>query len=90
MRRPAAARDFPQAIRISYIPFKQEPLRSLRFVQMLSGIEDYEILNAIAQKDKTHADSFCKRGMRSFVEYITDVDAFDALEQELVSAYDAL
>ena len=71
-------------------PFKEEPLRSLRFVQMLSGIEDYEILNAIAQKDKTLADSLCKRGMRSFVEYITDVDAFDALEQELVSAYDAL
>jgi hypothetical protein len=71
-------------------PFKQEPLRSLRFVQMLSGIEDYEILNAIAQKDKELADSLCKRGMRSFVEYITDVDAFDALEQELVSAYDAL
>ena len=41
-------------------------------------------------RSKELADSLCKCGMRSFVEYITDVDAFDALEQELVSAYDAL
>ncbi len=71
-------------------PVEGEPLRSLRFMQMMSGIEDYEILHAIAQHDKTFADQLCKRGMRSFLEYITDVDAFDALEKELVAAYDAL
>ena len=67
-----------------------EPLRSPRFMQMMCGIEDYEILRSISEADKATADGLCRRAMRSFIEYTTDVEAFDALQKELVEVYDEM
>lgn len=69
-------------------PWKDIPLRSLRYQQMKCGVEDYEILRALSLHDRAKADAVCRSVLLTFDEYIKDVDAFDAIAQELVLAYD--
>lgn len=71
-------------------PYGDQVLRSLRFMQMKCGVEDYEILKAISLNNKKTADAICRRAMYSFDDYITDVDEFDAIAKDLVEAYDAM
>ncbi|MBQ8253977.1 MAG: DUF4091 domain-containing protein [Clostridia bacterium] len=71
-------------------PYGDKVLRSLRFMQMKCGVEDYEILRALSLSDKTVADKICRRAMYAFDEYITDVEEFDKIQKELVAAYDAI
>jgi len=69
-------------------PYKDQPLRSLRFLQMKCGAEEYEILHAFAKTDKGAADGICRRVLRAFDDYITDVAEFDAVSAELVARFD--
>ncbi|MBP3300884.1 MAG: DUF4091 domain-containing protein [Clostridia bacterium] len=69
-------------------PYKDQPLRSLRFLQMKCGAEEYEILHALAETEKAAADGICRRVLRTFDDYITDVAEFDAISTELVKRFD--
>ena len=71
-------------------PCGSQVLRSLRFMQMKCGVEDYEILRALSLADKTAADKLCRRALYAFDEYITDVDEFDQIQKDLVKAYDEI
>ncbi len=68
-------------------PYGDQVLRSLRFMQMKSGVEDYEILRALSLSDKDKANKLCRRAMYSFDDYITDVEEFDKIQADLVKAY---
>ena len=65
-------------------PGPHGPLRSLRYEQMKAGVEDYELLRALSQTDRTVADRLCRQAFRSFDDYITDPETFDRLHDELV------
>lgn len=71
-------------------PCGSQVLRSLRFMQMKCGVEDYEILRALSLADKTAADKLCRRALYAFDEYITDVEEFDQIQKDLVKAYDEI
>ncbi len=69
-------------------PYEDKVLRSLRYMQMKCGVEDYEILRALSNSDKALADKICRSAMVAFDDYIKDVDEFDRIQSELVKAYD--
>ena len=69
-------------------PGNGEPLRSLRYMEMKCGIEDYTVLNELAKTDKAAADKLCRRAMYSFDRYITDTEEFDNIISDLIDAYD--
>ncbi len=71
-------------------PYKDQVLRSLRFMQQKCGVEDYEILRAISLTDKERADKICRGVMYSFNDYITDVEEFDRIQAEIVKIYDEM
>ena len=71
-------------------PYGDRVLRSLRFMQMKCGVEDYEILRALSLSDKDAANKLCRSAMYSFDDYITDVDEFDKIQAELVKTYDKI
>ncbi len=59
---------------------------SIRFEEMLSGIEDYEMLMALRARDAAAADRIAASAISSFTEYVRDVAAFRGLEQHLLDA----
>jgi hypothetical protein len=71
-------------------PYGDQVLRSLRFMQMKCGVQDYEILRALSQSDPATADALCRRALFAFDDYLTDVEEFDALQNELVATYDSI
>ena len=71
-------------------PYKNQPLRSLRFQQMKCGAEEYEILRSLSLRDKNQADRICRRAFRAFDDYVTDPDEFDRICADLTEAYDSL
>lgn len=71
-------------------PYGDQVLRSLRFMQMKCGVQDYEILRAISLTDKDSANKLCRRAMYSFDDYITDVEEFDKIQADLVKTYDEI
>lgn len=71
-------------------PYGEQVLRSLRFMQMKCGVEDYEILKALSLSNKEAANKICRRVLYSFDEYITDVEEFDKIHTELVETYDKI
>ncbi|MBO5041298.1 MAG: DUF4091 domain-containing protein [Clostridia bacterium] len=71
-------------------PYKDQVLRSLRFMQQKCGVEDYEILRGISLVDKASADKICRHVIYAFNEYITDVEEFDGIQAEIVKIYDEM
>ena len=71
-------------------PGEGEPWMSMRLEAHRESAEEYEILCAIAAKDKELADRLCSRGLRSFHDVTYDGRAFRALREELVQTYESL
>ena len=67
-------------------PGEGEPWSSVRFEAMGMGIEDYELLRLLAEKDKTHADAICTSVMRSFHDVDKTPAAFDQAHVRLLDA----
>ena len=75
---------------ICYPGNKNGPWMSVRAERMRTGAEDCELLHMIADKDKVKADALCANVLKSFDEYSTDVNVFDANYIRLLEAADAL
>ncbi len=71
-------------------PYGDQILRSLRFMQMKCGVQDYEILRAISLTDKEKADRLCRSALLAFDDYITDVEEFDRISADIVKIYDEM
>jgi hypothetical protein len=59
---------------------------SIRFEAMREGIEDYEMLIALAARDHVAAEQICASAVSSFTEYVRDAAAFRSIEQKLLEA----
>ncbi len=67
-------------------PGPDGPWSSVRFEAMGAGIEDYELLRIVAQRDEKLADEICSRLVRTFTDYDAKVDTFNAVHLELLDA----
>ena len=59
---------------------------SIRFETMREGIEDYELLNALAARDRAAAEQICASAVSSFTDYVRDAAAFRSIELQLLEA----
>jgi hypothetical protein len=59
---------------------------SIRLETMLAGIEDYELLQALKQKDPAAAQRLVQAAIASFTEYVRDPVAFRRIERQLLEA----
>jgi hypothetical protein len=59
---------------------------SIRQEAMLEGIEDYELLRLLKQKNPAEADRLAKSAIGGFTDYVRDPAAFRALGRELLEA----
>jgi hypothetical protein len=67
-------------------PGDDGPWSSVRFEAMAAGIEDYELLRAVAERDEKLADEICMKVMRTFTDYDATVSGFDAAFLTLLDA----
>ena len=65
-------------------PGDDGPWSSVRFEAMGSGIEDYELLRQIGERDEALADELCTSLVRTFTDYDAKVDTFDAVHRRLL------
>ena len=70
---------YPDKERLSVLP-------SLRLEAMRAGIEDYEMLVALARRDPVAADAIAREAVASFTDYVRDPAAFRRIEARLVEA----
>lgn len=68
-------------------PGEREPWMSIRLENQRESAEEYEMLQLIARKDKSAADSLCRRGLRKFSEAQYDPCEFARLLEDLYSEY---
>jgi hypothetical protein len=54
---------------------------------MREGIEDYELLNLLAQRDPAKAHSLAQRDIAGMTEYVRDVPTFRVLQAQLLDAF---
>ena len=59
---------------------------SIRLEAMREGIEDYELLNSLSQRDPAKAQSLAQAAIGGMTEYVRDVPAFRRLQAELLTA----
>ena len=59
---------------------------SIRFEAMRDGIEDYELLHALAARQPEKAMRIAKKAVPSFTGYVRDVTAFRKLQAELLTS----
>jgi len=59
---------------------------SIRFETMREGIEDYEMLNALAARDHAAAEQICASAVSSFTDYVRDAAAFRSIQLRLLEA----
>jgi glycosyl hydrolase family 123 len=59
---------------------------SIRFEAMRAGIEDYEMLRALKERDPAAADQIAASAVSSFTDYVRDVATFRKIEQRLLEA----
>lgn len=69
-------------------PGEGEPWMSMRLEAHRESAEEYEMLLAIAAKDKAAADALCARGFRSFHDVTYDGQEFCALREALLQTYE--
>jgi hypothetical protein len=67
-------------------PGDDGPWSSVRFEAMASGIEDYELLRAVAVRNERLADEICLQLVRSFTDYDATVEKFDTVHLQLLEA----
>ena len=65
-------------------PEKNSILSSIRLEAMREGIEDYELLAALATKDQAKAQDLAKAAVPNFNDYVRDVDTFRKLRRQLL------
>ena len=65
-------------------PGNGEPWMSVRLESQRESAEDYEILKAIAAKDKTAADNICEKCFRKFNDVENDALIFDKIHTEML------
>jgi hypothetical protein len=53
---------------------------------MASGIEDYELLRAVAARDEKLADEICSQLVRTFTDYDAKVQKFETVHLQLLEA----
>jgi Glycoside hydrolase 123, catalytic domain len=61
-------------------------LPSIRLEAMRAGIEDYEMLVALARRDRAAADALAREAVATFTDYVRDPAAFRRIEAKLVEA----
>jgi hypothetical protein len=67
-------------------PGEGEPWMSMRLEAHRESAEDYEMLKAIAQKDKAAADRLCEKCFRKFNDVENDASAFEKTKIEILEA----
>jgi hypothetical protein len=65
---------------------KRHSLDSIRYEAMRDGIEDYELLRILAEKDKAEADEICQMVVRSLTDYTLEPEEFGRVRRELLRA----
>jgi hypothetical protein len=70
---------YPDRARLSVFP-------SIRLEAMRAGIEDYEMLVALARRDRAGADALAREAVTSFTDYVRDPAAFRRIEAKLIEA----
>jgi hypothetical protein len=70
---------YPDRARLSVLP-------SIRLEAMRAGIEDYEMLVALARRDRGAADALAREAVASFTDYVRDPTAFRRIEARLIEA----
>jgi hypothetical protein len=73
---------YPDRPRLSVLP-------SIRLEAMRAGIEDYEMLVALARRDRGAADRLAREAVASFTDYVRDPTAFRRIEARLIEALSA-
>jgi hypothetical protein len=68
-------------------PGPDGPLDSIRFEAMRDGIEDYELLRLLAERDPEAAHAICGQIIRNFDDYDLDPTAFRIARRKLLSAF---
>jgi len=67
-------------------PGDDGPWSSVRFEAMASGIEDYELLRAVAERDENLADEICSQLVRTFTDYDATTKGFETAYLRLLEA----
>lgn len=67
-------------------PERMSVLSSIRLEAMREGIEDYELLAALAKKKPQAADALAREAVPNFTDYVRDVGAFRRLQKRLLTA----
>lgn len=62
------------------------PWSSVRFEAMAAGIEDYELLRIVADRDEKLADEICSQLVRTFTDYDATVKGFNTAHRRLLEA----
>jgi hypothetical protein len=57
---------------------------SIRLEAMREGIEDYELLRVLKEKNPAEADRLVNQAIRSFTDYVRDVPGFRGIEHQLL------
>jgi hypothetical protein len=57
---------------------------SIRLEAMREGIEDYELLRALKEKNPAEAERLAKAAIQSFTEYVRDPVTFRKLERQML------
>jgi hypothetical protein len=70
---------YPDRGRLSVLP-------SIRLEAMRAGIEDYEMLAALARSDRAAADTLAHEAVATFTDYVRDPVAFRRIEAGLLEA----
>lgn len=70
---------YPDRARLSVFP-------SVRLEAMRAGIEDYEMLVALARRDRAAADALAREAVASFTDYVRDPAAFRRIEVKLIDS----
>jgi len=65
-------------------PGNDGPWSSVRFEAMGAGIEDYELLRVVGQRDEKLADEICAQLVRTFNDYTAKPAAFEAAHRRLL------
>ena len=80
-------RRIPEAFAEAYqVVMIDEAVIRGRFEAMREGIEDYEMLVALAARDHAAAEQICASAVSSFTDYVRDASAFRSIEQKLLDA----
>jgi hypothetical protein len=68
-------------------PERLTVLSSIRLEAMREGIEDYELLKALAARNPAAADAMAREAIPNFTDYVRDVAAFRRLHRRLLESF---